>query len=69
MCLCSFILHLYFSNFCCLSGEFPDIFANKPFLEEAFWDGRDSPPFSLQFCSFSPTQHTVYSFISHFLSL
>jgi hypothetical protein len=28
-------------NFCCLSGEFPDIFSNKPALQEAFWDGNN----------------------------
>lgn len=29
-------------NFCCLSGEFPDhVLANKPMLEEIFWDGNN----------------------------
>ena len=28
-------------NFCCLSGDFPDVFYNKPLLEETFWDGNN----------------------------
>ena len=29
-------------NFCCLSGEFPDyVLANKPMLEEIYWDGNN----------------------------
>jgi polygalacturonase len=28
-------------NFCCLSGTFPDVFKDKPFLEEIFWDGNN----------------------------
>lgn len=28
-------------NFCCVSGQFPDVFYNKPDLQEVFWDGND----------------------------
>ena len=27
-------------NFCCLEGNFPDIFYNLPLLEESYWDGN-----------------------------
>lgn len=56
-------------NFCCLSGEFPDILGNKPMLEELYWDGNNFtgpiPPSVAQLKSLTKISFNLNSMSGH----